>query len=196
VDIEGHGRDTSPLDVSRTVGWFTVAVPLVLELERDSVRRAVVAAQAALDTIPGVRGTFGVLRYLHPDSKVRAALARFGVAPVIVNYLSSVDGTRLDSGLLTTASESYGEPRSAEAPRAAVIEVNARLVDECLQIDVDAPAGLSTADGPVDFADVLRGAFEELADSAQAEGPRLELMGLDEAGMSRVAELLADLDAG
>ncbi|BBZ39434.1 hypothetical protein MCNS_24970 [Mycobacterium conspicuum] len=82
IDVEGHGRheELAPdLDLSRTVGWFTAKYPVALAVS-GLHWSAVKAGDAALGTVlkdakEQLRGlpnplTYGVLRYLSPDSEL------------------------------------------------------------------------------------------------------------------------------
>jgi len=194
LDVEGHGRDTIRRDVSRTVGWFTVTVPMALRLERDSIRRAVVVARGALEGSPGVRGLYGMLRDLTPDQEVRDSLSRFDGPPVLFNYLSAIERASGADRLLAFCEGTGGVKRSSSAPRGYVVEINAWLADGHLMVDVETPAGLRTPDAPINFAGTLRRALEELAVFARDEGPLMDLVGLDDRAVGRVADLLAEAD--
>lgn len=194
VDVEGHGRDALDVDVSRTVGWFSVTAPRVLHLERDSVERAVAVARASLGDISGQRGLPGRLRYLHPERRVRESLAV--MPPVLFNYLSLVEDSGAAVDILTPVREPDVQARSPEAPRGYLVDVNARIEGGRLIVDVDAPTGLRTAEGLVDMAEAIREAIEALADGTKDDGPRLDLVGLDDASLARVADMLSRVDDG
>lgn len=194
VAVEGHGRDVAELDVSRTVGWFSVTTPLQLHLERDSIERAVAVARAALGSVSGRRGVHGLIRYMHPDEDVRAAAAVD--PPVLFNYLSVVGDASADWNAQALARGSDGLSRSPDAPRGYVVDVNARIQHGRLTVDVDAPVGLRTASGSVDFPAAIRRAIEALSRGARDDGPRLDLAGLGDAGLARVADMLRELDDG
>jgi non-ribosomal peptide synthase protein (TIGR01720 family) len=67
VELEGHGREAigEELDVSRTMGWFTSAYPLVLDLrEARSPAEALEAVKVHLAGLPQKGLGYGLLRYL------------------------------------------------------------------------------------------------------------------------------------
>ncbi len=112
VDLEGHGRDSDDLDLSRTVGWFTTVYPVALDVG-DDLDTAVANVKA---TLPESGLGYGILRHLNPST--RKLLAGYEPPRVEFNYLGR-----------------FGFPNDADwsyAPEAAVAEVGP---------DPDMPAG-------------------------------------------------------
>ncbi|MEU1217202.1 amino acid adenylation domain-containing protein, partial [Streptomyces sp. NPDC005790] len=102
VELEGHGRaDLPDTDVSRTVGWFTSAHPVRLDLAHTDLDEALRGGPALGDAVkrikeqvrsaPGDRLGHGLLRHLNPHTAPR--LAGLSVPRVGFNYLG-----RLPSG--------------------------------------------------------------------------------------------------
>ncbi|MFE2168028.1 amino acid adenylation domain-containing protein, partial [Streptomyces sp. NPDC059447] len=97
VELEGHGREqiADGLDVSRTVGWFTSAYPVGLDVgELDkaevaaggpAVGAALKRVKAALRALPDHGIGYGLLRHLNPQTA--AVLARAAVPQISFNYL-------------------------------------------------------------------------------------------------------------
>ncbi|MFD7257616.1 amino acid adenylation domain-containing protein [Streptomyces sp. NPDC059874] len=97
VELEGHGREQigDGLDVSRTVGWFTSAFPVGLdvgELDRAEVRTggpavgsALKRVKAALRALPDHGIGYGLLRHVNPQTA--GVLARAAVPQIGFNYL-------------------------------------------------------------------------------------------------------------
>ncbi|MGW0389348.1 amino acid adenylation domain-containing protein [Streptomyces sp. NPDC003042] len=97
VELEGHGREQigDGLDVSRTVGWFTSAFPVALDigdLDRTEVTSGGPAAgtalkrvKAALRALPDHGIGYGLLRHVNPQTS--AVLARAAVPQIGFNYL-------------------------------------------------------------------------------------------------------------
>jgi non-ribosomal peptide synthase protein (TIGR01720 family) len=94
VDLEGHGRE-DPVDLSRTVGWFTSMFPVRLTLGRISrgearaggpaVGRALRDVKEQLRRVPDRGVGYGRLRYLDPAAA--AVLRDHGRPAVGFNYL-------------------------------------------------------------------------------------------------------------
>ncbi|RBL66072.1 hypothetical protein C3E98_039530, partial [Pseudomonas sp. MWU13-2625] len=78
IDLESHGRHVSdaPLDLTRTVGWFTSIYPVVLDADAmHAPEDALRAARQQLRRIPADGLGCSLLRYLSPDAAVRDSLA-------------------------------------------------------------------------------------------------------------------------
>lgn len=106
IDLEGHGREEivgTPINHSRTVGWFTSCYPAVIELEGmlDHPADALQSVAGQIAAIPNKGIGYGVLRYLSPDAQLRDALAALPGAEVAFNY---------------TGLGSRGEGRNASPP--------------------------------------------------------------------------------
>ncbi|MEV7938250.1 amino acid adenylation domain-containing protein [Kitasatospora sp. NPDC088264] len=114
VDVEGHGRDPElaaldGLDLSRTLGWFTVIHPVLLDTgpagpdtggaaraddparvddlaPADELARAVAAARRRLRATPHRGLTYGLLQ--------RSGTLPHRPAPIAFNYLGRFDTTR------------------------------------------------------------------------------------------------------
>ncbi len=115
VDIEGHGRDTVPdLDTSRTVGWFTVMYPVVLDAAvtdwdgmlsgGPELVHAVRAVEKRLRAVPNHGIGYGLLRRAEAGAELGPE------APIGFNYLG-----RFDVGGASAGLESFGSPTGPEA---------------------------------------------------------------------------------
>jgi amino acid adenylation domain-containing protein/non-ribosomal peptide synthase protein (TIGR01720 family) len=85
--LEGHGRTPSPgVDVSRTVGWFTVQYPLALQAPPDEAE-AIKHTKEAVRSASDASIDYGVQRYVrrHPE------LTTVTEPSVLFNYLGRTD---------------------------------------------------------------------------------------------------------
>ncbi|KJB84735.1 hypothetical protein AZ66_29120 [Paenibacillus sp. E194] len=76
VLLEGHGRETiaADVDVSRTVGWFTSAYPVVLEIEPEmSLAQRIKRVKETLRAIPHKGIGYGLLRYMSEPNETEWA---------------------------------------------------------------------------------------------------------------------------
>jgi non-ribosomal peptide synthase protein (TIGR01720 family) len=136
LDLEGHGREAlfEEVDLARTVGWFTTLFPVRLALETQGPGEGLKAVKEQLRTIPHGGIGYGVLRYLHPDPAVRAALHGLPQAEVSFNYLGQWDAMLSDGSLLRPAQEGSGPPHSPLGRRPHLLEVNGWVAGGRLQL--------------------------------------------------------------
>src|SRR5207253_693232 len=107
LDVEGHGREDVgvPLDLTRSVGWFTSLFPVRLELARTGdagVRLK--AMKERLRAVPRRGVGYGVLAWLTEDTE----LAQRPHADVVFNYLGQFDQLVAHSSLFRFAPEHEG----------------------------------------------------------------------------------------
>ncbi|MET0398428.1 MAG: non-ribosomal peptide synthase/polyketide synthase, partial [Longimicrobiaceae bacterium] len=138
VDLEGHGREEmfDDVDLSRTVGWFTTAYPVLLDLrgagtDGESLKRV----KEQLRGIPGQGIGFGALRWLSGDAAVRERLAALPPAEVAFNHLGQADASLPEEGLFRLAADAAGEGMSPRAPRQHLLAINSIVLDRRLRVD-------------------------------------------------------------
>lgn len=107
--MEGHGREelTTPLNLSRTVGWFTALYPCVFDVaSTDSLDLAYERVQQVLSGVPNKGVGYGMYRYLRPVAGVTA-----NRPSICFNYLGDFTQSIAGSGL-TIATEDWkaGQP--------------------------------------------------------------------------------------
>ncbi|QLH25738.1 amino acid adenylation domain-containing protein [Streptomyces sp. Rer75] len=129
LDLEGHGREefAAGLELSRTVGWFTVIHPVLLDAgDGDTPWDVAVArVRAALRDVPAHGLGYGLLRHLNPDTATR--LAAPAPPRIAFNYLGrfEADGERdwsPDGSVLASGA-------SPELPLAHTVELDSVIVD-------------------------------------------------------------------
>ncbi|MFG1664160.1 amino acid adenylation domain-containing protein [Streptomyces sp. Y7] len=100
VNVESHGRTSlGGVDLSRTVGWFTSAHPVRLDVRGVDMFRALDGETAAgqllktvkeqIRAVPGDGLGYGMLRYLNPATA--PVLAELPVPQIGFNYLGRFD---------------------------------------------------------------------------------------------------------
>ncbi|HEX6291076.1 MAG TPA: amino acid adenylation domain-containing protein, partial [Herpetosiphonaceae bacterium] len=136
VDLEAHGRESivDALDVSRTVGWLSSLFPVCLDPPHDDPGAALKAIKEQLRRIPQRGIGYGMLRYLHHDSQVRAQLGGLPQAELRFNYLGQMDAALTGAALLTPASESSGPAQSPRGKRPYLLTINGGVMQNRLQI--------------------------------------------------------------
>jgi amino acid adenylation domain-containing protein/non-ribosomal peptide synthase protein (TIGR01720 family) len=133
LDLEGHGREElePPVDVSRTVGWFTSIYPVCLRLEAGlEPGPALRAVKEQLRRIPTRGLGYGVVRYLNAAGDLAEQLAAAPAAQLSFNYLGQfAPGAAAEAdGATELAAETAGNPRSRHARRAYLLEINGSVL--------------------------------------------------------------------
>ncbi len=138
IDLESHGRHVSdaPLDLTRTVGWFTAIYPVVLEADAmHTPEEALRAARQQLHRIPADGLGYSLLRYLSPDDAVRGSLAALPHADILFNYHGQLDTVLRQSDGWRPAAEDLGSLRAERSQRTHAFEIVAAVADGKLQVD-------------------------------------------------------------
>ncbi|WP_156434823.1 non-ribosomal peptide synthetase, partial [Bradyrhizobium lablabi] len=135
VELEGHGREDlfGDLDISRTVGWFTIAFPVRLAGGAQAPSALIKTVKEELRGIPGRGLGYGVLRYLGSEEQ-RAALSGIAEPKIAFNYLGQIDGGSGEAALFAMAAESAGPSRDASSPLRRGLSVNGTVRDGQLRL--------------------------------------------------------------
>jgi amino acid adenylation domain-containing protein/non-ribosomal peptide synthase protein (TIGR01720 family) len=142
VEREGHGRGVEGMegiDVTRTVGWFTVVYPVKLKLERGA--GAVKQLQNIKEQLRGIpRGGvgYGLLRYMGGEEELG------GEKPVEIafNYLGQFDQVLGGDTPFRAAAESAGGRRDEASEREWIFEVTAQVAGGRFQTQWNYSRGL------------------------------------------------------
>jgi amino acid adenylation domain-containing protein/non-ribosomal peptide synthase protein (TIGR01720 family) len=138
VQLEGHGREPlfDDVDLSRTVGWFTTAFPVLLDVRAAAtIGDALRAVKQQLRQVPQRGIGYGVLRYLSRDPAIGAQLEALPPAEVSLNYLGQFDQLTTDATLLRVAADARGPYHSMQGSRNNLIEINGLIVGGQLQLE-------------------------------------------------------------
>jgi non-ribosomal peptide synthase protein (TIGR01720 family) len=138
VDLEGNGRDVifDDIDLSRTVGWFTNIAPMLLEIrETEQTGEILKQVKEQLRSFPNQGLGYGVLRYLCGDEIITEKLRSLQQAEVLFLYLGNYEQTVPESSLFKLSSKSSGLSRSLRCQRSHLIEINALIFQNQLQVD-------------------------------------------------------------
>ncbi|RPA12942.1 non-ribosomal peptide synthetase [Gordonia sp. OPL2] len=138
VQLEGHGREEDLVpgaDLSRTVGWFTAAYPVVVDLVAalstppgERVITAVKIVKEAIRRVPLRGAGYGVTRHLSTRE-----VPEIGAA-VGFNYLGRVSSAQLPAGVAeigwvpTDAVGSLDLRPDGDMPAAVPLDVNAIVI--------------------------------------------------------------------
>lgn len=148
VTVEDHGRHEAEVpgapDVSGTVGWFTNAYPLRVDLPRADLPVEEVPAllAAAERAVPRKGVGYGLARHLEPGA--RAVLARYPDPQVVFNFLGrAVPPPGAGEWALRADVLALNRPRAPRVPLEVTVAVAAGA-DGVWHLDV-AAAGTSAA---------------------------------------------------
>ncbi|MFP2896581.1 amino acid adenylation domain-containing protein [Corallococcus sp. 4LFB] len=135
VHLEGHGREElfDDVDLSRTVGWFTSFVPVLLPVSAsDSVGEGLRGVRDGLRRLPHHGLGFGLLKWLGPTDLARQ-LQALPAPQVAFNYLGQLDGTVAASRLFSMSPEPTGPAAAPSDSRLHALELNGSVLDGQLQ---------------------------------------------------------------
>jgi len=138
VELEGHGREDlfEDVDLSRTVGWFTLVYPVLLDLKNSRTPGdALKTIKEQLRQIPNHGIGYGLLRYLTGNIEITKQIQTIPKAEICFNYLGQFDQIVANSNIFGPAHESKGSDRSALGKRSHLIEINGSIVGGRLQLE-------------------------------------------------------------
>ncbi|SDR46994.1 non-ribosomal peptide synthetase [Pseudovibrio sp. Tun.PSC04-5.I4] len=131
IELEGHGREElfEDLDISRTVGWFTTTYPILIDLSNITSAEVLKRTQESLDAVPCRGIGYGLLREIKSD------LREIPTPQVSLNYLGHFDQTFSNSNLFEPTKGSIGANRGADNQRPHLLDITARVINNCLSVD-------------------------------------------------------------
>jgi non-ribosomal peptide synthase protein (TIGR01720 family) len=162
ITVEGHGREPlgAPIDVSRTVGWFTSMYPLDVELPAEAdAGLAIKLVKNSLRSIPNKGAGYLVLR------QMSEAGGRLGALPPLAfNYLGRFDA----------AGDSWFAPAPEPGPVTALpdlaapwpLEVTAVVINDRLDVTLSYGAGDPEAAGAPQFLSHIMAELEAIVHHA------------------------------
>ncbi|WP_344591675.1 amino acid adenylation domain-containing protein, partial [Actinomadura vinacea] len=131
VDLEGHGREDvgADIDLSRTVGWFTIVHPVVLGAAADGdLGAALRRTKERLRAVPRKGLGYTLLRHLTGETPL-------GPAPEIgFNYLGQTTQATRSAGRYRPTGRRIGESEPADADRAHLLSINTQVAGGRLEM--------------------------------------------------------------
>ncbi|MEA2575464.1 MAG: hypothetical protein QOH93_2762, partial [Chloroflexia bacterium] len=137
LELEGHGRESilEDADLSRTVGWFTTAFPVRLDLHDGATpQAALMSVKEQLRSIPKRGLSYGLLRYLNEDSKFVAQLRGQPQPEISFNYMGQFEHTAETRPRRRGARVSTGPSRSPRQLRSHLLEINCAVTGKELEV--------------------------------------------------------------
>ena len=125
IDLEGHGREEiiKDIDISRTVGWFTIQYPVVMDMEGSKdLSYRVKSVKENIRHIPNKGIGYGILKYLTGAENKQTL--RFNLQPEIrFNYLGQFDEDA-ETGVFIRSGISRGRSISPNIESNYAIDIN------------------------------------------------------------------------
>ncbi|SDM34587.1 non-ribosomal peptide synthetase [Allokutzneria albata] len=125
-DTESHGRGSSALEVSGTVGWFTSMFPAKLTSRDTDPARMFEVVRREWRSLPEDTSGYGLLRHLNPQTA--QALAFFPQRPLLFNYLGRFS-MPAECWPLAAEAPLLGIHRADDMPLSHLLEVNSAVDD-------------------------------------------------------------------
>ncbi len=170
--MEGHGREDAiaPLDLSRTVAWFTSIYPVLVEAGvNEDLLTLLRATKDRLRSVPRRGAGFGILRYLDPETAQGGMLEALN-PQISFNFLGSFE-TGSSGMFSTTADEPCGENTALHLKAPFNLDFVAELINGCLRIHIEDHVGLLNDSERNDLKKSLINALETLASLLKKSAP-------------------------
>ncbi len=158
VDLEGHGREDlfEEVNISRTVGWFTVNFPLRLKYNAAwETAELIRQVKELYRAIPQHGIGYGLLRYLREEESLAPAKA----PNIGFNYLGQFDQSQEQSSALGKPVPALSPERALENRRIHLIDIGGSVVDNVLNMNFSFSTDLFKRETVENFASLF---MEEL----------------------------------
>ncbi len=137
IHIVSHGREKifEDMDISRTIGWFSVYYPFLLELtDRSDPTKELNHVKDGLDSVPGNGIGYEILKFLTPPENRDNFM--FSVQPEIsFNYAGNLVGRKTDSSQPIVVSPiSSGVTAAAESEREYTFVLDLNVTNDILNL--------------------------------------------------------------
>jgi len=150
ITLEGHGREAidESLDVSRTLGWFTTAYPVKLELHKD-LSSSINAIKEHLRAIPNNGIGYSALKYYLANDDLR----NHKLPKVSFNYLGQFDRNAKRFWQLTNEPAGINMPENVDN----IINIIGFVLNGRLQFKIACSLDLTTTER---FVEALQKSLE------------------------------------
>ncbi|MEM8510042.1 MAG: amino acid adenylation domain-containing protein [Bacteroidota bacterium] len=128
IEIENHGRHLEGVDLSRTIGWFTIMHPIIFQLS-DDLKENIKVVKETLAKIPNHGIGSSLLNSKSTSNAISAEPSE-----VRFNYLGQF-GRELSNDLFTLERFSTGKESAQENRMTTKLEINAIVIDGVLQME-------------------------------------------------------------
>ncbi len=135
VDLEGHGREDlfEEVNISRTVGWFTISFPLRFRYKSTwQIGDVIRHVKDTYRSVPNHGLGYGLLRYLRQDAATLQAKH-----PVVIgfNYLGQFDQQQQQAQTLGKPVSPFAPERAPENQRVHLLDIGGNVIDNVLKMN-------------------------------------------------------------
>lgn len=125
VELESYGRNLDNINVSRTVGWFTMMYPVLLKTDVENLDEQIKYVKETLRNVPNDGFGYGVIKYMKEKS-IEFNNIRF-------NYLGEF-GSETENDLFKVVELPTGRDVSTKNHITTDIEINCMIINGILSI--------------------------------------------------------------
>jgi len=181
VDIESHGRSVPQRfeqlarrpDISRTVGWFTTFVPLILDpAEAASMTEMAAVVHARRQSLPDQGWSYLLLLERLRVAQAGAALRR-GQATVGFNFLGAL-GDATGSGMFEIDWSPPGRTTGDETGSPHALDILACVINGSIEVSLTAAASARGLPSLEALGDEIVRSLRQAASERSQQGPNLE----------------------
>lgn len=131
IEMEGHGREDihRPIEIDRTVGWFTSIYPVVVNV-KEGVNENIIETKEMLRKVPNHGIGYGVLKHLKDD------LLGNTDADIMFNYLGELDSVMKDESYFKVSQLPKGLESSEDNSSRYGITLNCSILGGELRITI------------------------------------------------------------
>ncbi len=166
VDLERNGRISpfADLDLSRTIGWFTAMLPLLLDQDERDIPAMLGGIARAIADIPQDGLGYGLLRYLAAGEapNILASLPR---AELLLNFVGQL--SHWNEGPFKPVDADTGPTIAPTIPRSHMLELNAGVIDGQLRLEMNYSAAAVDAGAVGQLLDEIAVALRDIASAAR-----------------------------
>jgi amino acid adenylation domain-containing protein/non-ribosomal peptide synthase protein (TIGR01720 family)/FkbM family methyltransferase len=168
VRLEGHGREYlgTDTDISRTVGWFTILYPVLLDMSyAEDMSRQLIEVKECLHRVPNKGIGYGILRY--------SGGAEYTFDPAVnFNYLgdfgTGVEQTGTDT-IFAFSGDYQGTTIAMDKPRDSMLDISGIVAGNRLKCSVEFSREQYSPDKVERLAQSFKRKLEELIDRLSVE---------------------------
>ncbi|MCM3598086.1 non-ribosomal peptide synthetase [Metabacillus idriensis] len=128
-EIENHGRHIEHVDVSRTIGWFTVMHPLRIQIIENEIGKVISHVKEQIRKVPNKGIGYGVLKYILEKIKSDET------SKIRLNYMGQFDKESQNDYYIFRENKLVGNVDLSNQ-LTTDIEINCMVINEQLDISI------------------------------------------------------------